>query len=63
MFAQKIEIGIKAMTKSEAQEKADLAAKIANSVDLESLKILQTAAARPGANQKVKNFKGMLESM
>ncbi|MFT5821222.1 MAG: hypothetical protein ACI8ZM_002471 [Crocinitomix sp.] len=63
MFAQKVEIEVKAMTKAEAQKKADLAAKIANALDLESLQILQVASARPEANQKVKNFRGMLESM
>ena len=63
MFVQKVEVKIKAMTKPEAQEKAKLAAAIANSVDTDALKILSVAAARPGATQKVKNFKGMLESM
>lgn len=63
MFAQKVEIEIKAMTKNEAQEKAKVASHIANSLDLDALNILKVAASRPGATQKVKNYKGILESL
>jgi hypothetical protein len=60
MLSHPVNITIKAMIEAAAKEKAQLAEKIANNLDVEALTILADKSAKPGMSAKVKSYKHLM---